>query len=268
MLAKRLLVTIFLIPIGIGFVAAGGLAYALFVTLIIGVAAWEYAGLFRLGGFQPSRILVLAGVIALVMSRAIFGFDHTALLVSLTILLATTWHLIAYERGRDQAATDFCVTLGGVFYLGWLGAYLVSLRFMPEGKWWLLTAMPAVWVADGAAMFIGKPFGRHQLTRRLSPSKTWEGYLGGVFIGTLAGGGMAALWHLVSPAVTLTRGLILGLALSTLTILGDLGESMLKRQVGEKDSGHLLPGHGGIFDRIDSWLWAGVLAYYIIQMYD
>ena len=177
------------------------------------------------------------------------------------------YHLVQYERGRDQAATDFPVTLGGILYLGWLGAYLISLREMPEGMWWLLLALPAVWFADSFAYLVGRQFGRHKMTARLSPKKFWEGYFAGI-IAAIVGNALLALgWQQLGadPAViTPLRGAILGGLLAVLTIFGDLGVSMIKRQVGIKDSGNLLPGHGGAFDRIDTWLWAGVIAYYTI----
>ncbi len=101
----------------------------------------------------------------------------------------------------------------------------------------------------------------------LESQKTWEGYLGGILVGTLGTALLAyGLVFLAGPESVLTplRGALLGFILSALTILGDLGESMFKRQVGIKDSSNLIPGHGGVFDRIDSWLWAGVIGYYVI----
>jgi phosphatidate cytidylyltransferase len=178
-----------------------------------------------------------------------------------------TYHLLAYERGRDQAATDFSITLSGAFYIGWLGAYFVSLRQLPDGFWWIMLVLPTVWTADTAAYFIGRSFGRHRLSPRLSPKKSWEGYLAGVVFGTLSGAFLAALWNRVAGSplgFTPLEGAVLGLLISTLTTLGDLGESMIKRQCGMKDSSHLLPGHGGFFDRIDSWLWTAVIGYYAI----
>ena len=110
--------------------------------------------------------------------------------------------------------------------------------------------------------------GKHKLSPRLSPKKTWEGYIGGVVTGTLGAGLLAYLWQPcartgMTPS-PLQSGLLLGFIISLTTTLGDLGESMIKRQVGVKDSGNLIPGHGGVFDRIDSWLWAGVIGYYVI----
>ena len=131
----------------------------------------------------------------------------------------------------------------------------------------MLLVLPAVWLADSGAYFIEKGIGRHHITPRLSPKKTWEGYLGGILVGTLGTALLAyGLAFIAGPESMLTpfRGALLGFILSALTILGDLGESMFKRQVGIKDSSNLIPGHGGVFDRIDSWLWAGVIGYYVI----
>jgi phosphatidate cytidylyltransferase len=108
------------------------------------------------------------------------------------------------------------------------------------------------------------------MSPRLSPKKSWEGYFGGILFGALGGallGYIYPTWLGAGPAITPLRGLLLGLVMSILPTLGDLGESMIKRQVGVKDSGNLLPGHGGAFDRIDSWLWAGVISYYIIAWF-
>ncbi len=111
-------------------------------------------------------------------------------------------------------ATDFSVTLSGILYLGWIGAYFISLRNLPDGLWWTLITLPAVWCADGMAYIAGKAYGKHQLSPRLSPKKTWEGYWGGVVGGTLGGALIAFLiqhiWLGPAPTVTPLRGAILG----------------------------------------------------------
>ena len=267
MLLTRVLVTLVLLPIGLVFIFLGGAPFAALLALIIGLAAWEYVKLFRAGGLQPAGFVLIGGAVLLAGGRAWNGFDSAPWLVSLLILVAMTWHLLAFERGREQAGTDFGVTLGGVFYIGWIGAYLISLRQLPEGQWWLLTALPACWLADSGAYLVGSRIGRHKMTPRLSPKKSWEGYIAGIAFAVLGTPLLVMLWGVWTgpgSAVTSARGAILGLLMGTLTILGDLGESMIKRQVGVKDSGNLLPGHGGAFDRIDSWLWAGVIGYYTI----
>lgn len=267
MLVSRLLVAIILVPVALLAISYGGLPYNLLVVLILMLASWEYTNLFRAGGLQPAGFLVLAGTLLLGLGRIWDGFGSASWMASLFILASMFFHLIAYERGRDQAGTDFAVTLAGIFYFGWIGAYLISLRDLPEGKWWVLLALPAVWLADSGAYFIGKRFGRRKFSPRLSPKKTWEGYIAGVITGTLGAGLLALVWRIGAgpdTAITFWRAAVLGFVLSVITPLGDLGESMIKRQVGAKDSSHLLPGHGGAFDRIDSLLWSGVIGYYLI----
>jgi phosphatidate cytidylyltransferase len=267
MLLKRTLVSLILLPIGIVAIVLGGWVYSAVILLILGLASWEYVRLFRAGGLQAASVFVVGGVLALGVGRALDGFDSAPWLISLIILSSMVYHLVAYERGCDQAATDFAITLSGVFYIGWIGAYLISLRNLPDGMWWVLVVLPAVWFADSGAYLVGSRFGRRKLSPRLSPKKTWEGYLGGIAASVVGGALFAYLWRLgaASPlAITVSRGALIGLVMGIFPTLGDLGESMIKRQVGMKDSGNLLPGHGGAFDRIDSWLWAGVLGYYLV----
>jgi phosphatidate cytidylyltransferase len=267
MFVKRALVTIILLPIGIWAISMGGWFFTLVVSVFMVGAAWEYAQLFRLAGFRPAVFLIVPGALLLLLGRAFNGFESAPALLSLLILASLTYHLVAYERGSDQAGTEFGITLGGLLYIGWIGAYLISLRALPDGKWWVFLVLPACWLADSAAYMVGTRIGRHKMAPRLSPKKSWEGYLGGIVFGTLLSVALAAgLQKLAGPgtAITPLSGLWVGLVMSVLPTLGDLGESMIKRQVGTKDSSNLLPGHGGFFDRVDSWLWAGVLGYYLV----
>jgi len=267
MFADRLLVTIVLLPIGLLLIVLGGWAYAGMIGVVLALAAREYVQLFRSDGHRPGGAIVIGGVLALAAGRMLDGFASAGWLISLIVLGSMAYHLWEYERGRQAAATDLAVTLLGVFYLGWIGAYFISLRALPEGKWWVLLTLPCVWFADSFAYAVGRQWGRHKLCPRLSPKKTWEGYLAGIVGSVLGGALMAFLWQFpagAGTAINPARGALLGLAMGIFPVLGDLGESMIKRQIGVKDSGKLLPGHGGVFDRIDSWLWAAVLGYYLI----
>jgi phosphatidate cytidylyltransferase len=264
---KRTLVVLILLPIGLALIWLGGWAFTAMVTLILAVAGWEYCQVFRVGGLKPAPVIVIGGIVLISISRALDGFASSPAVLSLVVLAAMTYHLVAYERGADQSGTDFGVTLGGAFYLGWLGAYLISIRNLPDGMWWLLLILPAVWFADSAAYIVGSRIGKHKMSPRLSPKKSWEGYIAGVIFGTLGAALLAAAFRAyLGPATAITPwiGAVVGLVMSTLTTLGDLGESMIKRQVGVKDTGSILPGHGGAFDRIDSWLWAAVLGFYLV----
>lgn len=264
MLVQRLIVAIFLIPAGVLVISMGGWVWASAVIMALGYGAWEYYRLFVQGGYRPSAPLLILGVAGLALARQIFDFSVSNLLLSSLILITMGMQVIRFEKGSDTSALDFNITLGGILYLGWLGSYLISLRSLPNGLWWFLSVLPAVWIADGAAYFVGSHFGKHKLSPRVSPKKSWEGYIGGVIAGALGCMLLASLWHLRAPMMSATKGLIVGLVVCGLSPLGDLGESMLKRGFGVKDTSHLLPGHGGVMDRIDSWLWAAVIGYYLI----
>ncbi len=265
MFRDRLAIVLLLLPLLIGVIAVGGWLYIAGVCLVLVLAAAEFGLLFRRVGLRPSLPLLVIGVAALVVARSSDLLPVEAALTAL-ILASMTWHLIDFERGAPRSGTDFAVTVGGLLYVGWIGAYLIKLRQLPDGLWWLMLALPAVWLADSAAYFVGRAVGKHRLAPRLSPHKTWEGYLAGVVMGALSGAAFAALWRIGAgpgSAVTPLNGMILGAVVSVLAPLGDVGISMFKREVGVKDSGNLLPGHGGALDRIDSWIWAAALGYYL-----
>jgi phosphatidate cytidylyltransferase len=145
--------------------------------------------------------------------------------------------------------------------LGWLGSHFFRLRGLDveQVAAWTALAMLGTWIADSGAYVFGKSLGKHKLSPRLSPNKTVEGYVGGIIAGTLFTLLIAALLDL-----NLVIALVLGLLVSVVSPAGDLGISLLKRSVGVKDSGNLLPGHGGALDRIDSLIWSVAFAYYLI----
>lgn len=268
MLRERLAVALLLGPLALWVIATGGWLYLASVSLLLGLAAAEFGLLFRGAGSRPAMPLLIGGAAALAAGRGLLDDRMQGLSLAALLLVSMTWHALDYERGASQSGTDFAVTVAGTLYLGWIGGYLISLRGLPEGKWWVLLALPAVWLADSGAYFVGRAFGRHKLSPRLSPNKTWEGYLAGVVTGALAGAGLAQLWRVgAGPGSQLSAplGALLGAALAVLTPLGDLGISMFKRQMQVKDSGSLLSGHGGALDRTDSWLWAGVLTFYLVS---
>ncbi len=167
-----------------------------------------------------------------------------------------TYHLVQYERGREKAATGFAATLSGIFYIGLLGSYLVLLRNLPAaGEWWLLLTLFAVMLADTTAYFFGMRYGQHRLAPRLSPHKSWEGYFAGI-VGAAVG--TPLFWMLFrffglpsQSTFSFFNTALLGLMVGIFPILGDLGISMIKREMNIKDTSHIIPGHGGVLDRID-----------------
>ncbi len=266
MLLDRLAVAVPLIPVAVWVVALGGPVYAVMVMAIVVVAGREYVRLFRAGGQRPADALVIAGAPLLVATRVLPALDAGLTFVAL-LVAALTWHLIDYERGAHTSGTDFGITVAGLFYLGWMGGYLVAMREMADGLWWTAVTLGGVWLADSAAYVFGRAFGRHALAPRLSPKKTWEGFVGGILGGAGGSALLALLWRIgAGPASGLdwpTAALLGGLA-GLVGPLGDLGISMLKRQSGLKDSGAVIVGHGGALDRIDSWLVAVPIGYYVV----
>lgn len=263
-MAQRLIVAILLIPAGVLVTVVGGWPYVMVLMAGLGYAAWEYSRLFSRSEYRPVSSVLVAGVVLLVLARKVFQFSGSDIFFSALVLLVMGIYVIQFEKHENNSALDFNITLGGVLYLGWLGAYFISLRELPNGLWWVLLVLPTCWMADGAAYFIGSRFGKHKMTQHVSPKKSWEGYFGGIVFGALGCLLLAGLWHLVAPDITPLKGLILGVVISVISPLGDLGESMLKRGFGVKDTSRLLPGHGGMMDRIDSWLWAATISYYLI----
>ena len=267
---KRILVTIVLVPLGMWCINLGGWALLLILLAFIAPAAWEYAQLYQASGYRPITLLVVGGSVLLLMARTwdgLYGTSYSLVAFNALILISMAAHLIDFERGREQAAADFAITLTGFTYLGWIGSYLLMLRFLPSGQWWTFAVLPSVWLADAGGYFIGRRFGRRLLSPRLSPTKTWEGYFGGIVFAVGFGWLLGFAWQAGAGANTPISPLscaLIGLVMSILTVFGDLGESMIKRMSHAKDSGNLIPGHGGAFDRIDSWLWAGIIGFYLI----
>ena len=266
---RRTFTALVLAAVGLPAIIYGGLFYFLLMAVFLIGAAWEYVRLFRAVQFEPSEIVTVGGVLVIATAR-FFLVDAAIPAFVLLVLLAMTVHLFAFERGRDQAALDFGVTVAGIVYVGWLGSYLIDLRSLPDGVWWWLLVLPIVWAGDTGAYSIGAVYGKHKMTPRLSPKKSWEGYFAGLFTSVLIGAFFAYAFSSIGPQplhglIDPLQGGLLGLVIGGLAPLGDLGESMLKRQGGLKDSSSIFPGHGGFLDRIDSWIWGAAIGYFMIQ---
>ncbi len=264
MLLIRIKTAIVLLVLGLSAIFIGGWAYFAFITIILLLAAREYSQIYQKGGFNPNTILILVAVFGLSLFRYLFEFQYNDIILTTSFLISMAHFTFQYERGREQAPIDFALTLAAIVYFGWIGSYLISIMFLPKGQWWLLLAITIIAFADSGAYFIGSKFGKHKMAPRVSPKKSWEGYFGGVIIGILGGILAGLVFQSFNSSINVINGLILGIILSVIAPIGDLGESMIKRQFNVKDSSNLFPGHGGAMDRIDTWVWAVCISYYLI----
>ena len=271
---KRILTALGLAVIGLPAIIYGGVFYFVVVAILLVGSAWEYVRLYRTVQFEPDPLVIIGSVLVIVTARFFFA-DFAIALFVLAILLAMAVHLFAFERGRNQAGLDFTITVAGITYLGWVGSYLLDLRFIVNedfGLWWWFIVLPIVWAGDTGGYSIGSVYGKHKMTPRLSPKKSWEGYFAGLFTSIVVGAFFAYAFSTLGPRpleglINPLQGGLLGLFIGAVVPLGDLGESMLKRQSGLKDSSNIFPGHGGFLDRIDSWIWGAAIGYFIIQYF-
>ena len=265
-LRRRLIVIDIALPIAIVLVFLGGWTFFAAVTAVLLITGWEVWRMFKKGGYAPSLAVIFLAILGFTLSRQLWGFAYSHLVISAIILISMAVHVFQQQQGAATSAIDFMVTMGTSLYLGWIGSYAISIRALPDGLYWTLLVFPAVALADTGGYIFGRIFGKHKIADIVSPKKTWEGYVGGILMSVVITWGLAALFHFVAPEIVASDGLWMGLVMAVFTPLGDFGESMLKRQFNVKDSSHLLPGHGGAFDRIDSSLWAAVLGYTLIAL--
>ena len=271
MLSQRVKAAVIFVPLVLVLIYIGGWIFNLFILGLLLVAAFEYTRLFDQMGYRVSLAVLVAGVILFVAQHWFILDAYLGILLSLVVLMTAVAALIDYEKGAADTAIVFALHLAGILYLGWVGGAFIPMRALDDGRGWLLTALPAVWLADSGAYFIGKWLGKRKMTPRLSPGKTWAGLMGGIFAGTIFGALLVLLWRSVAflPGTTpIWQGALMGCVLSILTPVGDLLISMFKRTAGVKDTGNLIPGHGGILDRIDTWIWAALIGYYLVLLFE
>lgn len=252
----RVISAAILLPIVIGVIALGGWPFYIAIVLIMLLAVYEFQQLMQHGDFQPPLLFGWLMASSLLLD-ALFPEARAARpSVALILVGSLTWQL-NHRAGRPVA--DWALAIVSGLYLGLAGEHFILLRQLPAGEQWLLLTLTGTWLADSGAYFIGSRFGRHKMTPTLSPKKSWEGLMGGVIFGVLLNPIVAAVFDL-----PLIHGAVLGVIGATLGTLGDLSISMIKRQVGAKDSGRLIPGHGGMLDRLDSLLFTVIIGYYYL----
>jgi len=258
MLKSRLLVAAIGIPVGIIVVVLGGPLFFAAALVLALLGLHEYYTLVR--PYRPNLLMGYVAAIALV-AGAWFG-GMTGLLAGLAALPLLLFLWGTGGRLGHHLVGRMAVTVLGIVWIAGGFSYLVLLRNLPHGMAMVLIPLGGAWLGDTFAYAVGRLIGRHRLAPRISPKKTVEGALGGLL--------GAIVWTLgvkiYSPWLPLSSALLLGLVVGVAALVGDLFESMVKRDLQVKDAGSLLRGHGGILDRFDSVLFTGVAAYWAVLL--
>jgi phosphatidate cytidylyltransferase len=254
--ARRVLVAIPWIVFAIAITVAGGLTFAIAVTALGWIGLREY--FVMTARYRPIQLAAYAALAGMVMAAHFGTAFNVVLVLSASFLL-----LFAFgaDRGhRDGITVSMGVTLLGVIWIGLALVHAVLLRDLPHhGGALLIDVLVGTFVTDTAAYATGRMFGQHRFAPELSPNKTVEGLIGGFLIGTMG------LWFagLYQDWLSGVDALILGAAVSALAPVGDLFESMLKRDLGRKDTGTIFGPHGGLLDRLDAVFFTVVVGYYL-----
>ncbi len=257
MLGQRLLTAVVAIPAVAALVAWA--PHWLFTGVVLLLAAGAQAELYRMfgsAGIEADRAagLVLGGLV--VLAFATTRPAPVALAMSAAVAVALALGLLR-STPSERAWTGVTLTLLGVCYCAWLLGHAVWLRVLPGGRALLLFALAITWIGESAAFLVGRRVGRHRLAPRISPGKTVEGAVAQVVASVLA-----ALAAVPLVPLSVAGAAAVGLLLGVVGQLGDLSESFLKRSAGVKDAGRVIPGHGGVLDRLDSLLFNLPALYY------
>lgn len=251
----------------------GMLGWAVAVALVTVPCTIEFYGMMRGERRKPNEVFGVVAVALMPLAAALYatrvigsyGASTSSQLGALgltsvtagLIFAALMWHMLFHQ----VTASDTATTVFGAIYVGFTLSHLVLLRALDSGAELVVITLASVWAMDTFAYLVGSAAGRHRLAPHISPKKSWEGFAAGT-AGTILAWGIG--WKIIASPLPLWLFLLTGAVVSAAALLGDLAESRLKREVGVKDSGKWLPGHGGFLDRFDSMIMVAIVAYYML----
>ncbi len=231
------------------------------VEIIVPIAALlcmdEYARM-AFPDDRPFATSLMTALAAAVYGSVLYLGDRYGLLACIGVVLVAMISTVLRPGPIDRAADRFGRTLTGVAWVGGTFVFMPLLRRLDGGLAWVFMLLTIAWLSDTGGYFAGRFFGKHKLYEAISPKKTVEGYVGGMALATV---GVGVVRQIGLPDLSIIDVVVLGVGLGTLGVIGDLAESMLKRSFGVKDSGTLLPGHGGLLDRVDAVLFVAPALY-------
>jgi phosphatidate cytidylyltransferase len=265
--ARRWLTAVILLPLLLLVLFRGGhVSFVLLILVVNGLAQWEFLGMFgpdadafrRLKAIILGSVLIVSFCTAQRVTTLCNPSGPLFVLVGILFLLFL-FYLMAYGHIADLSR-DLMVNLLALLYIPLLLGHLVWLRYLSDGQWWVFWVLMVIIAGDTGAFYAGRTWGKTKLYPEVSPGKTWAGVVGGIAAAVIVG---LALGRWALPGMSLAALAWLALLLAVVGLLGDLFESMLKRQAQVKDASEILPGHGGMLDRLDSLLFTAPLVVYI-----
>ncbi len=254
----RLVSAVLLGVVMLGALFFGGVWWlAAVVSAIAVLACIELFAMSRRERRMPNELVALTAVATMPFAAAAYGATGLTAVIGALIISAFFWHVLI----RQIRLMDTAVTVFGAVYVGFTLSHLVLIRQLGSGVDLALVAMASVWANDVFAYVVGSALGKHPLAPSISPNKSWEGFLAGTV-------GTTGVWLVAGTVLDLPIAwgwlLVIGLAGSIAAVIGDLAESRIKREARVKDSGTLLPGHGGYLDRFDSFIMVAIVTYYAL----
>lgn len=266
-LGLRVLVAIFGIPLILVLVLKGGWPFVILVLIINLRSQYEFYKLNELKQMFPFKLLGLLGTVVITFSFYKFSMDRLWLII---IILFYTTLLLELFRNRASATLNIAATTWGIFYPAFFFNFHILIRELPNfmnlpyklGGRWIMLMLITIWICDTAAYFVGSTIGRHKLYARISPHKTVEGAIAGFIFAIIT----AYVSHLTFiPSISRIHCLAIGAIIGVMSQIGDLVESLFKRDAGVKDTSGILPGHGGFLDRFDAPLFVAPLFYLYLR---
>ena len=251
--ATRIIVSIVSIPLIIGAALIGNY---FFLFLVLGIGLISYFELYSMVKQKDTSVNLVVGLLSVASIILNIYFDWIAFEI-LSMLIVIGILLNELFRNKNEAIANIGTSLLGIFYIGLFSGAILEIReiynfsdmLYSRGGYLIIATLFTIWICDSAAFFLGTAFGKHKLHERVSPKKSWEGAIAGFIFSIFT---MIAAQFSLLNFLSIFDALILGIIIGTIGQMGDLVESLIKRDAGVKDSSALIPGHGGMFDRFDS----------------
>lgn len=263
----RIIVALLAIPFLLGLSYWGGIPFLIFILVVGLVSFYEFSTMVRNKNIFPNNLIGFISVALIILNAYFHIFSVEVFLLSLLPLLL----IIELFRNKESAINNISSTLLGIFYTGLFSASIIGIResyvdtplSYSNGGFIIISIFITLWMTDSAAYFIGSAIGKHKLFPRVSPNKSWEGAIAGFVFAIIT---LVVLKTILLGFLNWIDIIALGIIIGIFGQIGDLIESLIKRDAGVKDSSNIIPGHGGIFDRFDSLLFSAPIIFLYLRL--